>query len=110
MVDEEKPQVPDEGRAVGEDYEPSPYPLTAILKNPTADDIVKWVRNNFELPEETDAIWDSEDDKYVYMLGGNYELRDILQDHFDDVDEEILEKAQNVLSGEGWEWVRKGLY
>ena len=86
-----------------------PYPLTSIPENPTADEIVEWVYENFEDPANA-VPYDGREGGYQYVLGGHYELCDIMAEFFDDIDEDTQNEAVQRLSSDNWDWVRQGIY
>ncbi|MFJ5088753.1 hypothetical protein [Streptomyces sp. NPDC088674] len=73
------------------------------------DQMTDWFFENYEAPANG-VPFDSREGGYQYVLGGPYDARGILTQHFQNAPWNIIEGAVRLIEAEASDWVRKGIY
>jgi hypothetical protein len=79
-----------------------------MQENEQFDAIVEWFRAHYEDPAN-ETPYDSEEGGYLYIWGGPYDAREVIQEEFEGVaTDDLMERAIAEIELGGWEWVRRG--
>ncbi len=71
----------------------------------TKDDIIEWFLKHYEDPAEH-TPYDSKEGGYIYIFGGPYDAKEELEEHFNSIEEDIINEAVRELEKISIEWAK----
>lgn len=64
--------------------------------------MIAWFHQNFEIPENGNAMWEGEDKRWIYIWGGPYDAKEQLWEKFEDlVSEELIDEVVEIVERNG---------